>query len=481
MIDVFPFAGFPVAVFGLGRSGLATARALKKSDAEVWAWDDNEEARECARDEDIPLVDLYVCDWKELTTLVLSPGIPLHHPKPHRIVELARKAGCEVIGDMELLVRAQRDAAYIGITGTNGKSTTTALIGHIMQVSGRRVEVGGNLGIPVLDLEPLMMDGTYVLEMSSFQLELAKSITFDVGVLLNISADHLDRYGGMDDYIAAKKLIFHRQTKPRTAVVGVDDPLARTVYDELKAADEQVVIGVSGNERVHGGVYVIDGQLYDDTEGKEIPVMNLNGIATLPGSHNWQNAAAAYAAVKSAGVQPPVAMACINSYPGLAHRQEPLAMIDGIAYVNDSKATNGDAAARALACYEAVYWIAGGRPKQGGLKPTAPYLMNVRHAFLIGEAALEFSQFLDGKVPFTLAGDLKTSLTAARKLAKRERIDGAVVLLSPACASFDQFDNFEARGDAFRAMVEKLPGKHLHPSEVPGGFPGTGVRESVHP
>ncbi len=481
MINVYPFADFPVAVFGLGRSGLATARALVKSDAEVWAWDDDEESRDRARDEDIPLVDLYVCDWKELTTLVLSPGIPLHHPKPHRIVELAQKAGCEVIGDMELLVRAQRDAAYIGITGTNGKSTTTALIGHIMQVSGRRVEVGGNLGIPVLDLGPLMMDGTYVLEMSSFQLELTKSITFDVAVLLNISADHLDRYAGMDDYIAAKKLIFHRQTKPRTAVVGVDDPLSRAVYDELKAADEQMVIGISGSERVHGGIYVIDGRLYDDTEGKEIPVMDLNGIATLPGSHNWQNAAAAYAAVKAAGVQPSVAMACINSYPGLAHRQEPVAMIDGIAYVNDSKATNGDAAARALACYGVIYWIAGGRPKQGGLKPTAPYLMNVRHAFLIGEAALEFSQFLDGKVPFTVAGDLKTALMAARKLANKEKLDGAVVLLSPACASFDQFDSFEHRGDSFRAMVEKLPGKHLHPSEVPGGFPGAGVRAEVNP
>jgi UDP-N-acetylmuramoylalanine--D-glutamate ligase len=479
VINVFPFAGYPVAVFGLGRSGLAAARALVKSEAEVWAWDDDEEARERARDEDIPLIDLYVCDWKELTTLVLSPGIPLHHPQPHRIVDLAKAAGCEVIGDIELLVRTQRDAAYIGITGTNGKSTTTALIGHIMQVSGRRVEVGGNLGMPALDLEPLMMDGTYVLEMSSFQLELTKSLTFDVGVLLNISADHLDRYSGMDDYIAAKKLIFHRQTKPRIAVVGVDDPLSRAVYDELKAADEQAVIGISGSERVHGGIYVVNGRLYDDTDGKEIPVMELNGIATLPGVHNQQNAAAAYAAVKSAGVQPPVAMACINSYPGLVHRQEPVAMIDGIAYVNDSKATNGDAAARALACYDAIYWVAGGRPKQGGLRPTAPYLKNVRHAFLIGEAALEFSQFLDGKVPFTLAGDLKIALTSACKLAKKEKIEGAVVLLSPACASFDQFENFEARGDAFRAMVKRLPGKHLHPGEVLGGFPGTGAREKV--
>ncbi len=479
MIDVFPFAGFPIAVFGLGRSGLASARALVRSEAEVWAWDDDEDARNRARDEDVPLVNLYTCDWKELMTLLLSPGIPLHHPKPHRIVELALAANCEIISDIELLARAQRDASYIGITGTNGKSTTTALIGHVMQVSGQDCEVGGNLGIPALSLEPMEIGGTYVLEMSSFQLELTKSITFDVAVLLNISADHLDRYAGMDDYIAAKKIIFNRQSKPRTAVVGVDDPLARAVYDELKAADEQTVIGISGNQRVHGGVYVIDGRLYDDTEGTETPVMNLNGIATLPGAHNWQNAAAAYAAVKSVGVQPAVAMACINSYPGLVHRQEPVAMIDGVAYVNDSKATNGDAAARALACYDAVYWIAGGRPKEGGLKATLPHLERVRHAYLIGEAALAFSQFLDGKVPVTVAGDLKTALAEARKLAKKEKLDGAVVLLSPACASFDQFDSFEHRGDVFREMVEKLPGKHLDPTEAPGGFPGTGAREKV--
>ncbi|OHC74886.1 MAG: UDP-N-acetylmuramoylalanine--D-glutamate ligase [Rhodospirillales bacterium RIFCSPLOWO2_01_FULL_65_14] len=466
MIDVFPFAGLPVAVFGLGRSGLAAARSLMRSDAEVWAWDDAEEARDRAKEENIPLVDLYVCDWKELTSLVLSPGIPMRHPKPHRIVEMAKAANCEVIGDIELLARTQRDAAYIGITGTNGKSTTTALIGHIMQVSGRDTAVGGNLGIPALELEPLEFGGTYVLEMSSFQLELTKSITFDVAALTNLSADHLDRYAGMDDYIATKKTIFNRQTEPRTAVVGVDDPLSRAVYDELKAAAEQVVIGVSGRERVHGGVYVIDGQLYDDTDGKELQVMNLKAVASLPGVHNWQNAAAAYAAVKSAGVEQHTAMACIQSYPGLVHRQELVSVVDGVIYVNDSKATNADAAAKALACYDAIYWIAGGRPKEGGLKAALPHLDRVRHAFLIGEAALAFSQALDGKVPFTIAGDLKKAIDAARKLAKKEKAEGAVVLLSPACASFDQFANFEARGDAFRDMVEKLPGKHQDPFEV---------------
>jgi UDP-N-acetylmuramoylalanine--D-glutamate ligase len=306
-------------------------------------------------------------------------------------------------------------------------------------------------------------------------LDLTKSITFDVAVLLNISPDHLDRHGGMDGYIAAKKSIFRRQTAPRTAVIGVDDDICRAIHEELKSAGEQVVIGISGTERVQGGVYVIDGAMIDDTEGKETPVMDLRGIPSLPGRHNWQNAAAAYAATKYGGVQPHAVMACIQSYPGLVHRQEAVAIVDGIGYVNDSKATNADAASRALACYDAVYWIVGGRPKEGGLKAAesnlTPGLTNVRHAFLIGEAAMEFSQFLDGRVPMTLSGDLKAALADARKLAKKDKVPGAVVLLSPACASFDQFDDFEARGDAFREMVEALPGKTMDPFEEPGVFP----------
>ena len=475
MINVFPFASYPVAVFGLGRSGLSAAEALVESEADVCAWDDDEQARMSAAEAGVPLVDLYKCDWREHTTLVLSPGIPLHHPEPHAIVELATAANIEIVSDIELLVRTQRESAYIGITGTNGKSTTTALIGHIMQVSGREAEIGGNLGIPALDLEPLGTEGTYVLEMSSYQLELTKSITFDVAVLLNISADHLDSHGGMDGYVAVKKMIFLRQTKPRTAVVGVDDDFCRAIYEDLKAQDEQEVIGISGEGEVAGGVYVVDGILIDDTEGQKTSVMNLRDNPSLPGSHNWQNAAAAYAAVKSAGVQPRAVMACIKSYPGLVHRQEPVAIIDGIGYVNDSKATNAAAAARALICYDAVYWIAGGRPKEGGLKAAGPFLGTVRHAFLIGEAAMEFSQFLDGRVPMTVSGDLKTALGDARKLAKKEKAEGAVVLLSPACASFDQFDDFEARGDVFKDLVEALPGKMMDPFEEPGIFPGAGV------
>ncbi len=461
MIDVFPYAGLPIAVFGLGRSGIASALALQKSGAEVWAWDDNENAREVAEEAGVSLVDLYTCDWSELMTLLLSPGVPLHHPAPHPLVMLARDAGCEIIGDIELLARTQRDASYVGVTGTNGKSTTTALLGHILQVSGREAEIGGNLGTPALTLMPMGHEGIYVLEMSSYQLDLTVSITFDVAVLLNLSADHLERHGGMDGYIAAKKTIFNRQTKPRTAVIGIDDDYCRTICDELTAADDQRVVPVSSHQAVSGGVYVKDGALIDDMDGDAVPVMDLNSVATLPGQHNWQNAAAAYAAARAVGIAPHAVMACINSYPGLAHRMELVERVDGILFVNDSKATNPDAAAKALASYDSIYWIAGGRPKEGGLEAVMSHLGNVRHAFLIGEAAEDMNIQLSSHVECSVSGDLANAIKAAYEQALA---DGAgretVVLLSPACASFDQFSNFEARGNAFKDLVEALPGDH---------------------
>ncbi len=478
MIDVFPFSGYPIAVFGLGQSGLAAAKALANSNAEVWAWDDDEEVRSQAADENIPLVDLYKCNWDELTSLVLSPGVPLHHPKKHRIVALASSAGCEIIGDIELLGRTQRWCNYIGITGTNGKSTTTALIGHIMQTAGRETEVGGNIGVPALQLEPLGPEGTYVLEMSSYQLELTVSITFDVAVLLNLSSDHLERYAGMSGYIEAKRLIFHRQTSPRAAVIGVDDNLCQTIADELEQKDEQNVIRISGGKKVAGGVYVENGILIDDTEGLQTPVCSLHENPSLTGAHNGQNAAAAYAATKTAGVSPHAIMACIQSYPGLVHRQEPVCMVDNVAFVNDSKATNAEAAARAVASYNTIYWIAGGRSKEDVLEPIKEHFDNIRHAYLIGDAAVKFSKQLDGHVPFTLVKDLKSAVEQAFRAAKGEASGCPVVLLSPACASFDQFKNFEDRGNAFKDLVVALPGKHLDPFEEPGLFP-TKVQSKV--
>jgi len=457
VIDLSFFGGLPVAVLGLGKSGLAAARSLHASGAEVWAWDDNEDQRAKARAAEIPLVDLNQVNWQEVTSLILSPGIPHSFPAPHPVVAEARKHNVEIIGDIELLARAQRNARYIGITGTNGKSTTTALIGHVLKLSSRAVAVGGNLGTPALTLDALDQDSFYVLEMSSYQLELTLSITFDVAVLLNISPDHLDRHGGFEGYVKAKRQIFHRQTKPRSAVIGVDDETCAKIYADLKAADEQIVIGISGERVVPGGVYAQGGLLIDDSGGQRTPVIDLKEIASLPGSHNWQNAAAAYAACKAAGVEPAVIAACLRSFPGLAHRQQIVAVIDGVPYVNDSKATNADAAAKALACYDRILWIAGGRAKEGGLAGLEPYFGRISQAFLIGEAADDFAAVLKGHVPVSLSGTIAQAVTAAAEAASR--LPGSVVLLSPACASFDQFANFEQRGDAFVAAVRALPGE----------------------
>ncbi|MET4805378.1 UDP-N-acetylmuramoyl-L-alanine--D-glutamate ligase [Limibacillus sp. MBR-115] len=457
MIDLFYMSGFPVAVMGLGKSGIATARSLIASGAEVRAWDDNEDTRAAARAADIPLVDLYKMNWDEVPTLVLSPGIPDRYPEPHPVAAAARAANVEIVCDIELLVRAQREARYLGVTGTNGKSTTTALIGHIMSLSGAAVETGGNLGTPALQLDALYQDGTYVLELSSYQLERIFSITFDTAVLLNISPDHLDRHGGLEGYIAAKKQIFRRQTKPRTAVIGIDDDYCRAIHKALVKADDQRVVPISASgEAVPGGVYVLDRVLYDDMDGEGFPVLNLDEVPNLPGRHNWQNAAAAYAACKAHGVPAPVAIACIRSFPGLAHRQQLVSEIDGIRYINDSKATNADAAAKALACYDDIYWILGGRAKEGGLAGLEAYYPKIAHAFLIGESAETFAKELEGKVATHSCGDLASAVVKAQALAAAERRSAPVVLLSPACASFDQFANFEARGKAFIDAVREL-------------------------
>lgn len=468
MIDVSYMNDLTVAVMGLGRSGLAAAEALIAGGAELWAWDDAADRRDAAAERDIPLVDLYHCDWHRPVSLILSPGIPLHHPEPHPVVRLANDSGIEVVGDVELLGRARPDASYVGVTGTNGKSTTTALIGHIMEMAGREVQVGGNLGTPALSLEPLEAGGSYVLEMSSYQLELTRSITFDIAVLLNISPDHLDRHGDMAGYVAAKRLIFHRQTAPRTAVIGVDDAPCRAIHRALVEAGDQVVVPISADSRIHGGVFGRDGWLIDDIDAKETAVIDLGHVLTLPGWHNRQNAAAAVAAARAAGIAAPLIAAAVNSYPGLPHRQEPIDVVDGVLYVNDSKATNPDAAAMALACYDDVYWIVGGQAKDAGLGDIEVRTPRIAHVFLIGQATERFAAVLDGKVGVSRCGELAAAVAAAHRLATQERRPQPVVLLSPACASFDQFRDFEDRGDTFRRLVAALPGTHMHPLEHQG-------------
>jgi UDP-N-acetylmuramoylalanine--D-glutamate ligase len=459
MIEVSSFSGIPVGVLGLGKSGFVAAQALARGGAEVMAWDDDLKKRDAAAEAGVTIVDLRSADLAVMPSLVLSPGIPHSHPAPHPVVARAREAGAEIIGDIELLARTQRDAAYIGITGTNGKSTTTALIGHILALAGREVAVGGNLGTPALSLAPLGAGGAYVIEMSSYQLELTFSLEFDIAILLNITPDHLDRHGGMDGYIAAKRRIFRGQKAPQAAIVGVDDAICGGIEHDLAQAAGQIVIPISAERAVARGVYAAGGRLIDDTNGAAIPILEMAGLARLPGIHNWQNVAAAYAAVRHVGIATEATASGLHSFPGLAHRQELIATIDGVRYVNDSKATNADAAAKALACYEDIYWIAGGLAKEGGIESLAPYHKRIRHAFLIGQAAPAFAATLGGQVPHSRCGELAAAVAAARELALREGRPGAIVLLSPACASWDQFANFEARGEAFRRLVEALPGR----------------------
>jgi UDP-N-acetylmuramoylalanine--D-glutamate ligase len=459
MIAVPGFAGRKVAILGLARSGRAAAAALAAGGAQILAWDDNEQTRATVAAE-VALCDLTKIEWHDVAALMLSPGIPHRFPVPHPAVAAAKKAGVPILGDIELLGRAQPDARYIGITGTNGKSTTTALIGHILSAAGQWVEIGGNLGPPALGLAPLGSEGSYVLELSSFQLELIATLDFDIAVLLNITPDHLDRHGDMDGYIAAKRRIFAGQKQGATAVIGIDDAICRDLATSLHREDKVYVVPISVKEPAASGVYVENGWLVDALDGTPARVVDLAEASRLPGLHNAQNAAAAYTVARRAGLAPETAIAGIKSFPGLAHRQELVDTIAGVRYINDSKATNADATEKALACYEAIYWIAGGLPKAGGITSLAPYFKRLRHAFLIGDATEEFAATLDGTVSHSRCGDLANALSAADKRARNDHVAGAVVLLSPACASYDQFPNFEVRGDTFRRLVGELPGAH---------------------
>jgi UDP-N-acetylmuramoylalanine--D-glutamate ligase len=377
MIDLSFLANKRIAVLGLGRSGYNAARSLMAGKAVVMAWDDDAKRRETCAAGGMPIIDPMGLDWSKMDMLVLSPGIPHRFPAPHPVAQAARDADVPIVSDVELLARARPDATFIGITGTNGKSTTTSLIGHILESAGCKVAVGGNLGTPVLTLPPLGADGVYVLEMSSYQLEITPSPVFDVALLLNISPDHLDRHGGMTGYIAAKRAIFHGA---RTAIVGIDDEHSRAIRAALAQGDGVKTIPVSGIDAAPGGVYVEAGQLIDDMAGRAERVADLNQARALPGVHNGQNAAAAYAAVRAIDLGRESAARGILTFPGLAHRQELIATLRGVRYINDSKATNADATARALACYENIYWIAGGVAKEGGIDSLQSLHSRIAHA-----------------------------------------------------------------------------------------------------
>jgi UDP-N-acetylmuramoylalanine--D-glutamate ligase len=461
MIPVRGFEDKTVAVFGLGRTGLTAARALIAGGAKVALWDEKPASREAAAAEGFPVVDLEAADWSQFAALMLSPGVPLTHPKPHWTVQKAKAAGVEVLGDVELFARtvnaapAHKRPKIIAITGTNGKSTTTALIGHLCASAGRDTRIGGNIGLGVLGLEDMHGGAVYVLELSSYQLDLTSSLHADAVVLLNISPDHLDRHGGMDGYIAAKRRIFLNQGKGDTAIIGVDDPWCQQICTEITAANRRTIWPISAGKAMGRGVYALQGVLYDATGERVVEVADILRARSLPGRHNWQNAAAAYAAARAIGIPMQDAVDGLMTFPGLAHRMETVGKLGKVRFVNDSKATNADAARQAMSSYPKFYWIAGGVAKAGGIDDLKDLFPRIAKAYLIGEAAESFSWTLAGKAECVLSGTLERAVQQAYADAAASG-EEAIVLLSPACASFDQFSDFEARGEAFRAAVNGL-------------------------
>lgn len=462
MIPITEFKGRDVAVFGLARTGLAAARALTAGGARVHAWDDNDVTRAKAEAAGVPISDINSRDWRSFAALVLSPGVPLTFPEPHRVVTLADATGVPIVSDIELFARAvnalpaAQRPKLIGVTGTNGKSTTSALIAHILKEAGKDVRLGGNIGEAILELQPLHPGAYYVIELSSYQLDITSSLRLDVAVWLNTTPDHLDRHGDMNAYVAAKKRIFLNQGAADWAIIGVDDLYCAKVCTDLTRAQAQHVAPISSGQALGRGVVALDGKLVDALGGRSEVVAELTQAAALAGKHNAQNAAAAYAATRVLGVDAKTIAQAMNTFPGLPHRLERVASIGGVRFINDSKATNANAAAQALAVYPRVYWIAGGVAKDGGIEELAPFFPRIAKAYLIGQSAGDFSDTLRGKVAVTMAGHLEAAVKLAFSDARASGEPHPVVLLSPACASFDQFKSYEDRGQQFKAFVAAL-------------------------
>jgi UDP-N-acetylmuramoylalanine--D-glutamate ligase len=470
VIRAAAFAGKSYAIYGLARSGLATVDALLASGASVMAWDEKEEAREkllpgtgrgTARsaveglalspgqplhqaspgppprpgEDRLRIADPLTTSLAGFSGIVVSPGVPINR---HPIAERARQAKVPLIGDIELFAQARADLPphkVVGITGTNGKSTTTALIHHILRTAGVPTTMGGNIGLPILAQDPLSEGGVYVLELSSYQIDLTRTLDCDVAVLLNVTPDHLDRYDGFDSYAASKERLFTMQSWDHEGIFVVDDPVAAALggLAPVGSISNRIALSYTWHAR-----------------GEDVAGISLS--PSLQGPHNAQNASAAAAVARHLKIDEEAIARGLETYPGLAHRMERVREKDGVLFVNDSKATNPNSTAPALAAFPAIHWILGGLAKGDDLAPCEPFLGHVREAYTIGRAGPMFAQLLRPKVPVTEAETLERAVGAAAQKARQ----GEVVLLSPACASFDQFRDYEARGDAFRAAVEAL-------------------------
>jgi UDP-N-acetylmuramoylalanine--D-glutamate ligase len=461
MIPVTSVAGKTVAVFGLGGSGLASCHALRAGGADVVAGDDGIDRLAQAAQAGFTTADLRSVSWANVAALILTPGAPLTHPAPHWSVLMAREAGVEVIGDIELFCRERRrhapDAPFVAITGTNGKSTTTALIAHLMRVAGYDTQMGGNIGTAILSLEPPRMGRVHVIEMSSYQIDLTPSLDPTVGILLNVSEDHIDRHGTLENYAAVKARLVAGVQPQGSAIIGVDDTFSRNAADRIEQAGKRVV-RVSVKNPLADGVYVERETILRASGGARSEIARIGGIGSLRGLHNAQNAACAAACALALGVPTDTLQAGLRSFPGLAHRMEQVGQRGHVLFVNDSKGTNADAAAHALSSFADIFWLAGGKPKQGGITSLTGYFPRIRKAYLIGEAADEFAKTLGERVPHEISGTLEVAVEHAARDAEASGLADAIVLLSPACASFDQYRNFEIRGVRFRDLVTALPG-----------------------
>ena len=463
MIPVHGYSGRKVAVLGLGRSGIATAIALEAGGAEPLCWDDSAEARDAVAAKGIEPVDLKRKDWKDVALLVVSPGIPHLYPEPHKIIASAMQAGVPVDNDIGLFFRSfatdnwdqfETSPRIIAVTGSNGKSTVSALIHHILDAAGHNTQLAGNIGRGALDIDPAENGEVVVLELSSYQTELARAMTPDVAVFTNLTPDHLDRHGGKGGYFAAKRRLF-AEGGPDRAVIGVDEDEGQYLANQLsEAAEDDRVIQVSTTRKLGGvgwSVFARKGFLSEYRKGRQISSIDLRAIRGLPGVHNHQNACAAYAAVRSLGVAPKVIEAAFQSFDGLPHRSQIVAEAGGVLYVNDSKATNVDSARVALAAFKKVRWIAGGMGKDGGIEALKDDMGSVVKAYLIGHSARDFALQLGA-----IDHEICETMEAAVNMAAKDAQEGDTVLLAPAAASFDQYPNFEKRGDAFVDAVKAV-------------------------
>jgi len=462
MIPARGFEGRQVAVFGLGRSGLTAARALKAGGAKPVLWDDSVSGRMQAEAENFTVEDLSAADWSRFAALMLAPGVPLTHPRPHWAATKAVEAGVEILGDIELFQRtldvlpAHQRPKVVAITGTNGKSTTTALIGWVLKQAGIEVHVGGNIGIGVLALPEPVEGAVYVIEVSSYQLDLTTTFAPDVAILTNLSPDHLDRHGGMEGYVAAKARVFANAREGAVAVVGTDDGWGMEAAARIDPAWPLIAISTRATRDGGRGLDRAAERLTGRPGGLSVPdgEIDLTAARSLPGRHNAENAAFAYAAARALGVSHDQTVAGLLSFPGLAHRMETVAQLGRVRFVNDSKATNADAARQAVSSYDRVHWILGGQAKEGGIDGLVDLFPRIAQAYLIGEAAEAFARVL-ADVPHRICGEMDKAVEAAARDAAATGRD-EVVLLSPACASFDQYPDFEVRGEAFRAAVRRV-------------------------